>query len=641
MGPSRVSETPDGLTYDARVTVPWHLDRGRARGELGYQPGLDGLRALAIIGVLLFHGGVDAVPGGFLGVDVFFVLSGFLISTLLLEELDRSDRVRFGTFYLRRARRLLPALFLLLTVLALAVGFVYTDAAAALRRDGLAALTYVTNWWFIFSEQSYFDFTGRPPLLAHLWSLAIEEQFYLLWPLLLFLLYRLGKRPMVGWLALVTALASTAWMWWLADDQAMPLFADPSRIYFGTDSHIMGLLVGAALATVWRPGLAPAHVPTGARWLLTGAGIGALALIVAAYTFVSEYTSWLYRGGFLLFSLVVALAIAMLTHPAIALGRVFATQPMRYIGERSYGLYLWHWPVVLVTRPGLDTPWDGSVGWHPWATAALRIILTFGIAELSYRFLEIPIRRGALGMTWQSIRSASAQPRRIVWAAVGGIATVGLATTSLVMLVRAEPPEVAADVAAALGVDRGGPTEVSIERTPLPSPSPSASARPLTTTELRSENGVASAIGDSVMLGARKTLQEVIPGLGVDASVARMPGAFTGRVRKLAHKEDLANIVILHPGTNGILPEEILRATLDPLTDYQRVVVVNAAVPRSWEKANNAVVRSVAKDYPNVVIADWHAAAQGHREYFVSDGIHLTAKGARAYAHVIKDAAAL
>ncbi|MFM1917169.1 MAG: hypothetical protein RJB01_684, partial [Actinomycetota bacterium] len=150
--------------------MPWHLDRGRSRGELGYQPGLDGLRALAVIGVLLFHGGVDALSGGFLGVDVFFVLSGFLISTLLLEELERSDRVRFGTFYLRRARRLLPALLLLLAVLALAAGLVYTDAAAALRRDGLAALTYVTNWWFIFSDQSYFEFTGRPPLLAHLWS---------------------------------------------------------------------------------------------------------------------------------------------------------------------------------------------------------------------------------------------------------------------------------------------------------------------------------------------------------------------------------------------------------------------------------------------------------------------------------------
>jgi hypothetical protein len=421
----------------------------------------------------------------------------------------------------------------------------------------------------------------------------------------------------------------------------MPLFADPSRIYFGTDSHIMGLLIGAALATMWRPGRMPTQVPTGARWLLTGTGIGSLALIIAAYVFISEYTAWLYRGGFLIFSLIVALAIAMLTHPAIALGRIFATQPMRYIGQRSYGLYLWHWPVVLVTRPGLDTPWDGSADWHPWATAAIRLGLTFGIAELSYRFIEIPIRRGALGKTWREIRSKSAQPGRIILAAAGTVATVVLATTSLVVLVRAETPAVAVDVATALGLDNGGPTEVSIESTPLPTPSTSASARALTTTELRSANGVASAIGDSVMLGARKTLQEVIPGIGVDASVARMPGAFTGRVKKLAKKEDLANIVVIHPGTNGVLPEEILRATLDPLIDYQRVVVVNAAVPRSWEKANNAVVRAVAKEYPNVVIADWHTTAQGHREYFVSDGVHLTAKGARAYATVIKEAAGL
>lgn len=618
--------------------IPWTLDRGRRAGELGYQPGLDGVRALAIIGVLLYHGGVDIFPGGFLGVDVFFVLSGFLITTLLLEQFRARGTIDFGRFYLGRARRLLPALLFMLVVVGIAVALIYQDAAPRFRADALASLFYVSNWWYIVADLSYFEFTGRPPLLAHLWSLAIEEQFYLLWPLLLFLLMRsLGVRG-VRWVALGIAVASSLWMAYLAVRSGMPVPADPSRVYFGTDAHISGLLLGAAVATVWRPGRLPEHVSTGARTALWGTGALALACVVGAYILVTEFTPLLYRGGFLVFSAVVAVLIMMATHPAIGLGALLGSQPWRFIGQRSYGLYLWHWPVFLVTRPGLDTAWDGSEPWHAVATGAVRLAVTFGIAEVSYRFIEMPIRHGILGRTWSRLRTHTMSPARAVASGAVVLGAVSLCTLAIVGLWRVGDTASPSEVIAAIGIEDGAPTEITL---PTPSATTSPQATPLSIEDVRAANGPISAIGDSVMLGAADILAEEIPGIGVDASVARMPGAFTGRVKKLSRAEQLANVVVLHPGTNGVLNEEILRSLLDPLADYDRVVVVNASVPRSWEKPNNSLVDAVIEDYPNVVLADWHAAAQGNRDYFVSDGIHLTAKGARAYADVIRRAAGL
>jgi peptidoglycan/LPS O-acetylase OafA/YrhL len=255
-------------TVDARM--PWNLDRGRAAGEMGYLPGLDGLRAIAIIGVLLYHAGIDWVPGGFLGVDVFFVLSGFLITSLILEEYDRAGRIDFKRFYIRRARRLLPAVFVLLIAVGIAVLLLYRDALSAFREDALATLLYLNNWWYIVVDQSYFESMGRPPLLKHLWSLSVEEQFYLIWPAVALLLVRRGGRPLVRRVAIFLAVASTAWMAYLAIRGGYPVDADPSRAYFGTDSHMMGLLIGAALATVWRPGRLSANIPRGAQMLVTG-----------------------------------------------------------------------------------------------------------------------------------------------------------------------------------------------------------------------------------------------------------------------------------------------------------------------------------------------------------------------------------
>ena len=631
--------------------VPWALDRGRRKGEMGYLPGLDGVRALAVLGVLLYHADLTWISGGYLGVDVFFVLSGFLITSLILEEFDRSGRINFGRFYLGRARRLLPALLLVLATVSVAAALFYRDAASQVRADTLASLFYVNNWHYILVDSSYFEFIGRPPMLKHLWSLAVEEQFYLIWPAIAYLLMRRWRRLGVGLTALVLALLSTVWMIALSVQNGFPDYADPSRAYFGTDSHAMGLLIGAALATFWRPGLLSSRVPTGARVLITGFGVSALLGVIAFFLFVGEFTPWMYqRGGFLVLALVVAALIALATHPASLLGPWMGSQPWRYIGQRSYGLYLWHWPIFMVTRPTLDIPLDGI------PLLILRFALTFGIAELSYRYLEMPIRRGAIDRWVKAWRSSTGTERsRQTRRGASVVATAAVAVIGVGVLLSTAPnaseaSALPADVAEAMGIESGGPTEVSLDDPVSASPSPEATASGATDTQASESaspsasvnpNGNLSAIGDSVMLGARDTLKSVIPGTKVDAAVSRFPGAFIGRLKRYVKNDKLADVVVLHPGTNGVLPEDMMREMLDILKDVPRVVVVNNKMPRTWQDPNNKVIAKVVPDYDNAVLVDWNSASQNHPEYFASDGIHLTGKGAKTYATLIKKAGRL
>ena len=636
------------------MATPWQLDRGPRAKEMGYLPGLDGVRALAVIGVLLYHADLSWIPGGFLGVDVFFVLSGFLITSLILEEFDRSGRVDFRKFYLGRARRLLPALILVLVVVSLAAALVYQDAARQLASDVVASIFYVNNWWYIAADQSYFEFIGRPPLLKHLWSLAVEEQFYLVWPAIAFLAMRRFARKGVFAVAATLAILSTIWMLQLAVANGFPDFADPSRAYFGTDSHSMGLLIGAAMATFWRPGRMRRSLPTGASVIITAIGIAALLAVIWFFVFVGEFTPWLYRGGFLGLALIVATLIAAASHPGVGLGKAMGTQPWRYIGQRSYGLYLWHWPVFMATRPGLDLPLDGV------PLLILRLGLTVGIAELSFRFVEMPIRRGVIQRYAARIKAASgARRRRLRLVATAMISATVVSVVAVALLLAATTRTagetvVAADVAAAMGITSGGPTEVSLDdgsEGPTVEPSAASSAETGTTSPATAgatppatptrDTGTVSAIGDSVMLGARSVLKDVIPGTRVDAAVSRYPGAFIGKLKRYVAGNRLAPIVVLHPGTNGVLPESMMREMLDILADSPRVVVVNTNMPRTWREPNNNVMADVVPEYPNAVLADWRAASLDKPEYFASDGIHLTEKGAKAYANLIKQAAGL
>ena len=398
-----------------------------------YMPGLDGLRALAVLAVIAYHEQLGWAPGGLLGVGVFFTLSGYLITDLLLGQWVRSGGLNLGDFWLRRARRLLPALFVMLAAVTAWVTVMSPARLASLRGAVAGAATYSSNWYYIYTHNSYFARFAPPGPFDHLWSLAVEEQFYLVWPwvLLLGVYFLRGRRPgAVRWLALPTlALAA-------ASAVAMMMLYhpgyDPTRIYEGSDTRACGLLVGAALAMVW-PSRRTARTALWTRVALDGAGLAGLAVIGVMIWRVGQYSTFTYQGGLVLLSVATAGTVAAVAYPGSLVGVMLGWKPLRWIGVRSYGIYLWHYPVIILTSPANSA--------EDLPRAALQVAASIGLAALSWRFIEEPIRRGALGLAWKRMRSrtaSQAQPAGVGgWAAVtGGAMVVALACAGLSGAVR-------------------------------------------------------------------------------------------------------------------------------------------------------------------------------------------------------------
>ena len=600
-----------------------------------HMPGLDGVRAIAVVAVLLFHADATWLPGGFLGVDVFFALSGFLITSLLLAELDASGALRFGRFYLRRARRLLPALFVVLIATALLAATVAQDAAQRVKEDSVAAFFYVTNWWYVVQETSYFEASGRPPMLQHLWSLAVEEQFYFIWPVLVVGLWKLGGRRAVQVGAIAGALISTVAMVVVSVRTGVPDPTDAGRVYFGTDTHAMTLLVGAALATFWSPARLVGTLTQRGRRTITGVGLAGLGALVAIFVLVGPTSPALFRGGFLVVGVVTAMVVAAAGVSATPFARGLARQPLTYLGERSYGIYLWHWPIFLVLRPGID------VAGPEWVVQVTRFALTLAAAELSYRFVEMPIRRGAIGRAWAA------------WKARGRLAAAWRATVAALTAVA---------VVAALGVGLSVAKEPTVEDalagvtavgddslTPVPLPSASGpdgvapSGVPTPRVPVLLADGAdafglsTTAIGDSVMLAARKAIVVQFPGVTVDAGVSRQSTEVFDRIRARKAAGKLGDVVVIATGTNGTVKSADLADILDLLRDRSRVVLVTPRAPRSWVPQATKAITVVGRLYPNVRVADWNAYSEGQLDWFYADGIHTKGAGSAAYAALIRD----
>ena len=615
--------------------APDDLRRSR---RLGYLPALDGLRAIAVLAVLAYHADAPWAPGGFLGVDVFFVLSGFLITSLLLEATARRGTPDLRQFYIRRARRLLPALIAVLIGSTLLVVTVATDEAGNQQRDLPAALTYITNWVYVFTDQSYFEATGRPPMLEHLWSLAVEEQFYLIWPWVFLLAWRLGRSVLVRRTALAGALASTVLMAVLSIANNFPGENDPSRAYFGTDTHAMGLLVGAALATAWVPLLARKNVLPGARTIIDGVGAASLVLLLVVFWQTPQDSVLLYRGGFLALSVLVALLVVAVTHPASRIARGVGSAPMRYLGTRSYGIYLWHWPIFLVTRPGLDVPLTGM------ANLGLRLALTLAVAELSYRFLETPIRRHGLAESWRMLRARMlVGPRplsRLAQRPMMLALIIAVLLSAMLLRLYTLPSD---------NDYLGGVTSLSADSGPE-----AAASQPDTAAAKPGEPGDSAApsaappapvvptghlgLGESVMIGASGALKRQFPDLAIDAEVGRQQEATVARARELAATGSLRSDVILQVGSNGYIGPNSVKALLDTLTEagVQHIVVLNVSVPRRWQDPNNQVLAEVVPQYPNAILMDWHAEVANNPDLVVDDGIHPSGTGISKYAELIE-----
>lgn len=604
------------------------------------------MRAIAVIAVLLYHADIAQAQGGFLGVDVFFVLSGFLITHLLLEEHARDGRISLCAFYIRRGRRLLPALYGVLLFVSLAAVFFIPDVLAQVRDDLVWSLGYAANWWFIYSEQSYFEAWVRPPFLQHLWSLAIEEQFYVFWPLVVIAAMRYGSRRMLAVVAVAGAAASTALMAWMAVTRDLPA-TDASRAYFGTDTHVMGLLIGAALAATYNPHRAPAIPARYARWC-QAAGLASLAGLLASFMMLPEHSAFLYRGGFAVISVLTAVVIFVATSAASGMATVLGHSSLRWIGDRSYGLYLWHWPIFLMTRPLVDVPFGGATN------TLLRLAITTIVAQLSYVVIETPFRRGGMqqrtavgllmtaaatafaAVTLAPAPSTAAVPRDVMEAMGGGTLSVGLDD---------EYRQQRALEAVALRRKQIEYESLVCRAVPKPSfpfataaapvPSSVAPVARLDLDPFRAAGAGApyrvTVLGDSVILGARHFIERRISSARTDAAVGRQAGDMVKRIEELRNAGLLAQKVVLHLGTNGVVTESQLRAMLELLTDRERVVLVNAVAPRRWVTSNNDVLANVAADYPNAVVADWHAVASDQPEYFVSDQVHLSSSGLRAF----------
>ncbi len=615
---------------DTRVVAPDVIDLRDGRrpsatpappDRLRYLPALDGLRAVAVLGVLLYHADVSWMPGGFLGVDVFFVLSGYLITTLLLEASARMGRPDLKRFYIRRARRLLPAMLAVLigsTVLVLTIA---PDEAGNQQRDLPAALTYVTNWVYVFTDQSYFEATGRPPMLQHLWSLAVEEQFYLIWPWVFIFAWRLGGTARVRRFAGIGALVSTMWMALLSVMHGYPTAADPSRAYFGTDAHAMGILTGAALATLWIPRLARTDILPGARRVVDASGVLTLLLVLVVF-WQTSFDSWLlYRGGFLALSVLVAALIVAVTHPASRVGLLLGTAPLRYLGTRSYGIYLWHWPIFLVTRPGLDVPLTG------FANLMLRLGLTIGVAELSYRYLEDPVRRLGFAGSWHALADRLAVGPWILptLARRPLILVTALGVILLAMTLRLYALPSSAD-------SLHGVTSMSADQGP-----PDAAAAPEQPAAPVTQPGYLG-LGESVMLGASGALTQTFPGIAIDAAVGSQETDIQARVKALSAQGQLPSQVILHTGTNGPIAAKSLRTILATLQEAEvtQVVVVNNSVPRRYQDPNNSIFVSVVPEFANAILVDWHAAVLADPSLVNADGVHPSGVGVVAYANLIK-----
>ena len=586
--------------------------------------GLDGLRAIAVIVVVLFHLTPGLMIGGYLGVDVFFVVSGFIITRLLLTEHATQGGIRLGAFWVRRARRLLPALVLLLLVISSAALAVGGDVLVGLGGQLAASLTFSSNWYFIVTGSDYFAHTA-PELFRNLWSLAVEEQFYLLWPVvLLFVVLRLSRGGRVAFLAALTAASAVAMALLLVP-------ASPTAVYYSTGTHAFGLTLGALLAVVshrW-----PTHALEWRRGVRAGlgvAGVVALAGLLALSAVMPGEADWTYQGGLVAVAVLTSVLIAAFLVPGSTLARTIDAAPLRWVGERSYGIYLWHWPVFVLLAAALPG-WTRDVG-SAWLLGAIAAVVTVVAAALSFRFIETPIRRNGFRASWRAWVGGWRRSRLAALASALVLALVvgGLAGTATAIVVQPSASEVEQRVQAG---------EHALRETPRPTPSPSATPSPQPggpPPQLSGEH--ITAVGDSVMLAAVPELQEAFPGIHIDAAVSRQMWTAPGILRELRDAGALRRVVVVALGTNGSIGEETLLEIREVLGPERELVLVTAQAPRGWIPGVNAQLAAFAWQYRNVELADWYTAIQPNLGELARDQVHFGHVGATIFTATITQA---
>jgi peptidoglycan/LPS O-acetylase OafA/YrhL len=575
-----------------------------------YIHSVDGLRAIAVIAVLLYHLGIDWIPGGFLGVDLFFVISGYVITGLILDSIEKSGGLDLRAFYLSRIRRLLPALIAMVVLTTLYIGVYAPETVRRFLNDLPYVFTGIMNWALVNREQDYFEAIGRPPLLQHTWSLAVEAQFYLVWPLvLLFVLRYFGKKN-ISFVALAIALASGIALF-LYSVQIDIKESAVSHVYFGTDTHSIGLFLGAALAVSWKPQNLTKEISKRAQDFVDLIGVFGFLGLLSAFLFINESDPTLYRIAFPITALFGCATLISVIHPASRFAPILSTRPALWIGERSYGIYLWHWIVFQLTRPSIDLVGDD------WALYSLRVLIVFALADISYRYIETPVRRGYFELWFRGMKYRTPSVRiRQKLSAIIAVVVVLFATTLVSINAIERADEIAAQELATqeLAAQNQANTEDDVI---------TDSATP----------GL-WVTGDSVILGIRNVLASYERIELINARVGRQIGELI-EVARTDQKFVADSTVLLNLGNNNRLVESDVIELFEIIKDQPRIIVVNTAVPRSWRDENNSIISEVSSRYPNTTLIDWQKLSEGHPEYFASDGVHLNPPGVNAYVSAI------
>ena len=627
------------------------ITRSTQISRVPYLPGLDGLRALAVIAVIVYHANSSWLPGGYLGVEVFFVISGYLITLLLVAESERTGAIELRQFWVRRARRLLPALFTMLVLLVFWTTFFERDALGKLRGDVVAGVVYGSNWFQVWTGAGYTAVNDFAPL-RHLWSLAVEEQFYVLWPLVMLFVLRRGhdRLPRVAmWFVGVAAAigvamaalmpssrigqdcVSTPGAYW---EVAGRCVSRVDALYLSTPTRAMGLLLGAALALVWRPyallrGPMKHKGPMLDPVAIVGLGIvGLLAWKVHIVRLVGEdglhADPWLFRGGLFLVGVGTTMAIAAVAHKKAFAGRVLGNPVLRVIGERSYGLYLFHWPVFQCLRHETGI----ALKLHEFVAA---MIVTAVITEISYRYVELPIRERRLRESMGALlRRGPGELRRRSGFGIIVAASLALPVVAGVSLVTADLKQ--NEVQASLDEGAGSVTDVLGELTSTTSPTDVTSPTPATTAAPPHYD--VFAIGDSVMKGAAPVLADL--GIVVDAQQDRQARMGAEIFKQLEDLGVTIDVAVVHLGTNGPVSQETFDLLMDATDQIPKVIILTLTANRDWTAQNNARIRALSETHPNVIVLDWQLVSElCVGECFTADRIHLDRDGMRFYAEEI------
>ncbi len=569
-----------------------------------YIPAIDGLRAIAVIAVLLYHLGFAWIPGGFLGVDLFFVISGYVITRLLLDSIQRSGGLDLRAFYASRVRRLLPPLLFMLIISAIFIGVWAPDSMRRFLIDTPFAITGLMNWWLVFREQDYFESFGRPPLLQHTWSLGVEAQYYLFWPLILLFVLKFFGKKVIPTAALAIAAFSGIALFLASLRADIAGNQDISHVYFGTDTHSIGLFLGSALAVSWIPQNLRVNIEKRAQDFIDFIGVFGLIGLLATFLFINESDPTSYRIAFPLVGILGSAIIMSVVHPASRFAPILQHPVMVWIGERSYAIYLWHWIVFQVTRPAQDL--SGS----PWALYLFRILVVLALADISQRWIEIPVRNGVISNWFRGMKYRTKEVQR------RQKATVFLVTATLFT---------------SIGIISNNAIAISEKNQQV-------------VREMFKENQVATqskipglwVVGDSVILGIRSELDS-----------KHHIGLINARVGRQAYelleviKRDKAKMVdsttIINLGNNNRLTALEVNDIFTELSDQPLVIVVNTAVPRGWRDENNQIISEQAINFPNIKVVNWVQKSENHPEYFAPDGVHLIPSGIKAYISAIEE----